>query len=514
MSGLDKKEDWALTRGILLLLKNSADTLKFWIDRINKSREGKHSPALIGWGAALVSGLLLILMLFVPPYLGLSDDGSFARVANPAGIYHYEDTDENLYFNYYVKGYLSLSVPSDSAQRHISSQSLFIRTAKWLDALFTRDNHFDLRFLALLYGILFIPALALLVKQAAQRMSNFSERAVIGFTGVLFFTDVSYITYFSSFYVEAMMYICFLLCIGAALALQEEKHNGRYLLLYTAAGILLITAKFQCAVIGIFLGILCVKFLFIKEGMLWRAGCITCALMLFLSMMVSLSYIPKDFTQASKYHAMTRGVLLQASDPEKALAEFGIDAAYSVLTDTNSNDSFPFINPNNKSLEEGFFNKYNNIQIAYYYMKHPKAMLAMLDISVKSAFNLRPSVSGNYEKSVGMPKMAKSLFWSLWSNFKTRSAPRTIGYIIVLLAAAILLFRQHQASDVSRYRLRGSIPLETILMVLFIGLSQAVLTIVNSGDAEMTQHLFLFSVSIDVVTYFCFAEVLHKINII
>jgi len=513
MNTYNQNDDWTVTRRFLLKLKKIVSTLKAWIDSVNKNREGKYTPTFIGWCGALVSALLLIVMLFVPPYLGMSDNGSFAREANPVGIYHLDNTDEDLYFNYYVKEYLSLA-QDGASQVSISSQRLLINVAKALDGFFTHENIFDLRFLALLYGILFIPAIALLIKQAALRAKTFSESVVIGLLGVLIFADVSYVTYFSSFYAEPIMYIGILSCIGAALALQSEKHNLRYLIIYTISGILLTASQNQSATIGVFLGILCVRFIFINKNVLWRLGCICSVLLLFTSVLVSLYYIPTTYNQTSKFHAMTRGILLQSTDPEQTLKEFGINSSYTVLTDTSSNDYYPFINPDNKVLEKDFYDRYNATEISYYYLRHPKAMLAMLDISVKSAFNFRGEYSGNYEKSQGMPKKAKSLFWSLWSSFKINSAPRTIGFIIVLLLASIMLFRQKSIKTAEKYKHRRAIPLEALLIVFCIGISQAIITIVNSGDAEMSQRLFLFSVAVDILIYFCFAEVLHRLKII
>ena len=508
-----QNDDWTLTRRILLTLKKGVGTLKIWINKVNKNREGKYTPKFIGICCAFLSTLLLIVMLFIPPYLGMSDNGSFAREANPVGIYHLDNTDEDLYFNYYVEEYLSLA-PDMSSEASISSQRLLIYVAKAIDTFFTHDNLFDLRFLALLYGLLFIPAIALLVKQAVQRAKTFSESVVIGVLGVLIFADVSYVTYFSSFYSEPIMYIGILLCVGTALALKDENHNVRYLTLYTISGIALTMSENQCAVIGIFLGILCVKFIFINRDVLWRLGCITCVILLFVSVMLSIYYIPTTYDQTSKYHAMTRGVLLQSTEPEETLKEFGIDSSYAVLTDTSSYDNYPLIDPDNKVLKKGFYDRYDAIEISYYYLRHPKAMLAMLDISVKSALNFRGEYSGNYEKSAGMPKMAKSLFWSIWSSFKANSAPRTIGFVIVLIIATIILFRQKSIKIVDTYKNRSSIPLETMFMIFCIAISQAVITIVNSGDAELSQHLFLFSVVIDILIYFCFSEVLHRLNII
>ncbi len=507
------KDEWKKTRFIFSSLSKLAAFAKKTVTGLNKNREGKYSITVIGLGAGLLALLLLVIMLFVPPFLGMSDDGSFARRINPAGIYHREDTGENLYFNYYVREYLSLA-PESGFFTGLTGQRALIFAAKGLDSLFTRDSIFDLRFLALIYGLLYIPAIVLLVKQAAYRVKTFTESVVMGLAGVVIFADVSYITYFSSFYTEPLVLISIIFCTGAALALQQEKHNMFYLIVYTIFGILLTTIENKYAIAGLFLGILGVKFMFVDKRLLWRSGCIVSVLLLFLSVMFSAGYAPSAYTLSSKYNAMTRGVLLQSTDPEETLREFGIDSSYTILADTSSNEQYPLLDPENKDLKQGFYDRYNPAEIAYYYLKHPKSLVAMLDISVKAAFNIRRDFSGNFEKGAGMPKMGRSLFWSLWSSFKTNSVPKTIGFLLVLLAAIVLLFRQKAVKIIGSYRQRSSIPLEVMLVIFFIGISNAIITIVNSGDAEMIQNLFLFSVSLDIIIYFSLAEVLHRLKIL
>ena len=513
MNMKNNKDEWKTARFIFSGLSRLAAFSKKTVAGLNKNREGKYSITVIGLGAGTLVLLLLVIMLFVPPFLGMSDDGSFARRINPAGIYHREDAGENLYFNYYVREYLSLA-PVSGFFAGLTGQRALIYAAKGLDGLFTRDNIFDLRFLALIYGLLYIPAIFLLVKQAAYRVKTFTESVVIGLAGVVIFADVSYITYFSSFYTEPLVLISIIFCAGAALALQQERYNMFYLIIYTIFGIVLTTIENKYAITGLFLGILGVKFVFIDKGLFWRTGCIAAVLLLFLSVMFSAAYAPSSFTLSGKYNAMTRGVLLQSTDPEETLREFGIDGSYSILADTSSNEQYPLLDPENKDLKQGFYDRYNSAEIAYYYFKHPRSLVAMLDISVKAAFNIRRDFSGNYEKGAGMPRMAKSLFWSLWSSFKTNSIPKTIGFLIVLLVAIVLLFKQKSVKIIKGYRQRSSIPLEVMLVIFFVGVSNAIVTIVNSGDAEMVQNLFLFSVSLDLIIYLSLAEVLHRLKIL
>jgi len=137
----------------------------------------------------------------------------------------------------------------------------------------------------------------------------------------------------------------------------------------------------------------------------------------------------------------------------------------------------------------------------------------MLDVSISSGMNLRRSNCGNYEKSVGLPKMARSLFWSAWSTFKLTSAPRTIGYLFILTAGIVLLFYKGYSIRPLEDR-RSTVFLDMLLMVLAVLLVQAITVILNSGDAEMIQRTFLVGFGLDIMTYCVFAELLHKINIV
>lgn len=506
----NENDDYRRIRIGLQILDKIRKGIRDLTDRINTRMKGKYSPTLIGIYAGLASAILMIIMLFIPPYLGMSNDGRFLRVMNSVGIYNFDGDSKDLYFNYYVRRYSTVTTGFEQSGI-FSSLTILVRIALTINNIFVKDNVFDMRFLALVYGIIFIPTLMLLVKQAARKVDNFTEGAVIGIAGVIVFSDVSYITYFSSFYAEALVFICFLLCIGCALSLQEKEKNDLWLILYTISGLLLITTERQYSLSGIILGIFALVFIFIKKEFNWRAGCILAAFVLVLGSFVSYYFMESDFSLSSKFNAMTRGVLLQSSNPENTLAEFGIAPNYSVLADVDSNYAFPLTKPYNKALDKGFYDKYNTFNIISYYVKHPGSMISMLDISVKSVFNTRNDYSGNYEKSSALNPRQKSLFWSSWSTFKMRSAPKTIGFIIVLIIA-VFIIRAANKDELEDER--KIIAFQTMLLVIAIGVSHAIMTIIMSGDSEFSSHLFIFGVSIDLLCYFCFSEILHKLNII
>lgn len=479
-------------------------------DYINIRMQGKYSPNLIGVYAGIASAILLIIMLFIPHYLGLSDDGRFSRVMNSVGISNFDSNSDDSYFNYYVRRYSTVTTGVEQTS-YFSSLTIFVRVALAINNLFIKDAVFDMRFMALVYGIIFIPTVMLLVKIAARKVDNFTEGAIIGAAGVIIFSDVSYITYFSSFYAEALVFVCFLLCIGCALSLQKEGKDDFWLILYTLSGILMITGERQYALSGIFLGIMALTFIFIKRKFNWRIECIVASFILVLTSFFSFYFIESDFTLSSKFHAMTRGVLLQSKNPEETLLEFGIEPNYSVLADINANFDYPLTKAYNKALEIGFYDKYDTFDIVSYYVKNPGSMISMLDLSVKSVFNTRIDYSGNYEKSAGYNPKAKSLFWSAWSTYKMRSAPKTIGFVFVLIIAVFIIATANRVNIEDK---RSPILLQTMILIILVGLSQSIMTIVMSGDAEFSGHIFIFGVSIDLLCYFSFSEILHKLNII
>lgn len=482
-------------------------------NKVNLRMKEKYSANLVGVSAAILCVLLLIIMLFVPPYLGVADDGSISKVMNSSGIYYVEDKAEDIYNNYFIKTYTTVSKDNNVKDDYMSSQVIMVKLAVAVDNFFTQDNYFDIRVLSLIYGLLFIPAIWLIVTQAALRVLFFSEGIIIGIVGVVIFADVSYITYFSSFYPEAIWHISFLYCVGLGLSLCRKRFREVKIVLFTIFGVILTTSKWQCGVIGLLLAALCVKKIFLDQRVIWKITCILMAFILSITTFVSYFTIEDDFTITSKYHAMTRGVLFQSKNPEETLKEFNIDASYSILADTSSYNNYPLVDANNDLLKEDFLDKYNTRDIVFYYVKHPLSMIGMLDISVKSAFNIRRDYSGNYEKSTGMKEKAKSLFWSSFSTFKVRSAPRTIGYLIILVIACFMLFGERRKLGVRKDESK-EIYLDVMILVLCIGLSQGIITIIRSGDAEMIQHGFILGAAIDIITYFAFAEILHKLNII
>lgn len=483
--------------------------------RINSGMEGKYSPSLIALLAAFVAAVLMILMLFVPNYLGVGDDGSFYRVMEAAGISYVTDTVSRESSDFFNRVYSFDPFKYPHGERMFNSQVLIVKAAVRLDNLLTGDNYFDIRVLALIYGIFYVPAVYLLIKQACMRVKSFSEGIVIGFSGILIFADVAYLTYFNSLYPEAVWFISLLYCIAGAVSFQESRGILRELgslLLIAVSGMILMTSRAQCAFTGIIFALFCLKILFTRREWSFRVACVLTSFVLSIISIAGMAGLESDFTQTDKFHAMTRGVLFGASNPAETLIEFGIDPSFELLADASAYDPIPLVKVEEEIIRDDFINKYSVADIGRYYIRHPGKFIRMMDIAIKSCFGIRRDQCGNYEKSAGLPGGARSPFWSLFSTFKNSSAPKTIGYLLVLVIAACLLFgKEYSLRPVEDKK--STVLLDSIAVLLLICISQAGVTIINSGDAAMIRHCFLVSASMDIMTYFVFAQIAYRLNI-
>jgi hypothetical protein len=490
--------------------------IKGFLRKVNSKMEGKYSPSLLALAVTVITALIVSSILFLPNYLGVAGDGSTDDIMRSAGIYYIDKEPGKIYNNYFVKTYSTIASGEDMPGKTMNSQVILIKLAKVLDNVFTRDNYFDIRFLAFLYLLLYLPAVYLIIKQVCQRVKQFSEGFFIAAAGLIIFSDIGYVTYFNSFYPEAIWFITMLYCAGASMSFQKERTvywDFSSLILFLASAAILVSSRSQCAVIGFLFAVYVIRLIFVRRSFIWGASCIAAAFMLSILAILCIFLSPSDFSQTSKFHAMTRGVLFGSSNPAKTLGEFGIDSSYELLTDASAYDYLPLVKSGDDSLYHGFMDQYTTSDITVYYLRHPGSLLGMIDVSIGAGMDIRRTNCGNYEMSAGFPEKARSLFWSGWSTFKMTSAPRTIGYLLLLTGAIFFLFYKGYSLRPTKDR-RNTIFLDLLMMLLGVLLSQSVVVIINSGDAEMVQRMFLVGLSLDIMTYCVFAELQHKIKIV
>lgn len=480
------------------------------LDLRMKSRYSPHLMALLVCGCVFI---LAAIMLFVPPFLGTSNDGSFDMLLQDVGLQRLDQESQDVYYNYYERQYLIEPSPYPAMQSNPVVR-VFTNAAIFLDTLITRDGIFDLRVLALLYLLLYLVALYPMARFLLSRVNHFSEGIFIALLTVLIFSDASVIVRFASFYVEPILLIAFLGVIGGLLMQTEQKPMPWMLIVMSGCMLLMILTNAYCAIGGIVVTAVCIRAMTLRKDGLWRGLCVFFAMLMSVMSIVGFFQLSEQNSPRRQYHALTRGPLLQSEDPEETLASFGIAARYSVLADTYSDQNYPVVIAESGVLDVGFLDQYTISDILLYYIRHPGDMISMIDIGVKAAFVTRPSYSGNYERSAGLPEQAKTPFMSIWSTFKSQSAPRTIGFLAILIVAILVVYYRRSKPFPSAEERRQSFLFEALVALVVFSLFELATVILCSGDAELVRESYVMGVSLDLFTILFISEVLHRTNII
>ncbi len=489
--------------------KNNIKTIRQRVsgfkNNINNRMDKKHMDFYIVFLAAAFCVLLTCLMLFVKPVAGVADDGTVLSVITGSGLAYPNDIIQSK--DYFVKEYV---IKSFGTLGYRSVQTIIIGIAKAIDYFITGSMRFDIRFLGLVYIILYIPAIMLFIKAAIKRLKNFSQKVFMAVCAVIMFCDAGYITYFNSFYPEALIFISLLYMSAAAVNLCKAGRYGYlWIVLFATFGIVLCFVRRYCFFIGFAGALFCFLLINNKKEEKYAITAFICGFSLIISSFCSLFILKDDFNRADKLHSMTRGVLLQSINPENTLSDFGIDMSYSLLTDVSAFDLFPATNGYDAVLEKEFLNRYDIWDIYRYYIKHPLNMAAMLDIAVKANIEVSREDCGNFEEADSINPGERTLFWSAYSMFKNRSMPKTIGFFVILIIVNIALNIGKSSKDK-----KGGVYLSFIGMLTLFTIFTSCFVIVKSGDAALIQYNGQLGMVMDIILFFTIGETLERLNIL
>jgi len=468
-----------------------------------------YSPWKMAFFGMSVIMIISVILLFIPSYTGLADDGSLSGIMSAAGLGYRAQDQEQTAGAYFVRVYLHSVESGDGVSFHI----FLIKIAETIDNWFTSDNLFDVRFLALLYLIFFLPAIYLLFGEILERVRYPSEALFLIILGILIYGDVSYISFFNSLYPDALAIIMLTYILALCLSLQKENSRMNQLSLVglTFAGVVMTFTERCCTAVVIVLVIFCLRQTMMDEAQIQvRVLAALTAAVLMAAAVVGASIGESRFTQDSKLNAMTSGVLLESMNPRKSLESFGIDSRFELLTDTSSYADYPLVTSGNEDLVKNFYPHYDMVKLGFYYVRHPAAWISLIELGTRAAFNIRRDYIGNYELGSGYAEAARSPWFSAFSNFKMTSAPGTIGYLIVLSISYSALLRKKRT--VLMTTRRRSIAVDSFWMAIGTGIVFTTGIVLQSGSSELARYNVIYSLCIDFVTFLFMAEILHRLN--
>src|SRR5581483_5289723 len=134
----------------------------------------------------------------------------------------------------------------------VSSETLLVIPAILANTLLMKDGSFDVRFIGIIHSAVFLTAFWLfapLIENTNRRL-----RFIIYGAAVLIFCDAMYVTPLNSFYMDESPYLFLLLSVALYLRVMRW-HSPRDVFFLGLALLLLVTAKTQHAVIGLWIAL-------------------------------------------------------------------------------------------------------------------------------------------------------------------------------------------------------------------------------------------------------------------
>lgn len=428
----------------------------------------KGTWRLLPWlGAALLCGW----MLFHRPIHGMADNMDFWRVMEPAGI-----------------SYSAPVVPLAHVTREFSFASpspTSITTSAALPALLASaparlvSPQFDIRFLSVLYFLLFFSGLALLC------LSFGHWPFLLGIAWLAI--EPSLFLHFNSFFSEAFAIALWPWMIWALLGVHRAGEKKHWLVL-AASAFLLATSKFQFVLVPLLL-LLGLRI----SSSPWRRPV---SFSLLLAFAASLSFAlatsgHRNLSLLNRYQSIFTGLSPLAHEPGQPLRALGIPEGYHYLSGGNL-----FAPPLNGNLPPDLrqaVEKTSFWRIGLLYLSTPGVLLHSLP-ALQSALAVTPlGYLGNYEAGAAPPRATLHFPWQL---SRIRDAVFSFGpwlsWLIPALAA-FLCFRMWR-----RQRRLDALHC-LMLFLLFHFLSQLGVCLLGDGLYSLHRHLLSARFSLDLL---------------
>ena len=441
------------------------------------------------WCALLLGIGILTVILFIPPYIGMADNGDFPRILSSGGIAPLNDsyTYEEKYFKYAHSQYDYGRFGLDYA----SSQAIVVFIAGVIGRIWNVD-HFDMHVLGVIYSLILLVTLTVFIRAARGQLWLQCLLAA----GMLFvFFDIGYTAYFQSFYGEPVSLLSLLLAIGAALLIVKQPRPAIWMLyVLFAAAWMLSTSKLQNAGIGLVVTIYYLTLYRIRSDRVWKytvaGGCI----IMIASTVSMYAFGPKELKQINLYQTIFYGILKDSADPALDLRDLGIPEKYQVLAGTNYFQNDTVIPQDSPDLYRDVYSRLGHVDIVKYYATHPSRIVDKLQAAARNASFIRPYYLGNYELSAGKPPGTMSFTYGIWSEGKKKWIPSSLmfyglSYVVIGILIAYEWFR---------CRIKRNL-LKVVLLIGGMSIMAVAIPLIGDGEADLGKHLFLFNATFDML---------------
>ncbi|HVW11522.1 MAG TPA: hypothetical protein VHC90_23215 [Bryobacteraceae bacterium] len=395
------------------------------------------------WDFAFTGAVLLLLVwqLFIPPALSVANDHDFEKILGHI-CYAPVETTQTPFFDYAVLHYAYDGDSCIDWPMRTTNEAAFA-AGWWLNSTFHSQIDFDLRYMGIVYGLIFFAGF--LTMQRALRRVPAKLSMIAQAAWIAVFCNAVYVPMFNTLYFDALSLATLTGALAAA-AVTVLDRGARWYWFATAALWLALLAgsKGQHAP----LALLCIPALwiaprrFLAIRALGTVAIVACA-------WVSLTTMPRFYQGEATFNALFYRILPTLPEPRSYLAETKIPISWARYSgEVAFAEDVPLRDPD---YEERFGEWFGPVQLIRLYFRHPSAawIIARENLDEASMDRVRIRMAGvphrlsNYEESQGKPPQAISHFFTVWPALKNAvfgARPLLYAFwIIAVIAAAWIL---------------------------------------------------------------------------
>ncbi len=370
------------------------------------------------WDFAFAGAVLLLLVwqLFIPPALSVANDHDFEKILGHI-CYAPVETNQTPFFDYAVVHYTYDADSCIDWPMRTTNDAAFA-AGWWLNGLFHSQTDFDLRYMGVVYGLIFFAGFITLQRALRRVPAKLSIIAQVAW--IVVFCNAVYVPMFNTLYFDALSLATLTGALAAVTVTALDRAPRWYWIAAAAVWLALLAgSKGQHAP----LALLCIPALWIRPHRLILVRAFGSAAII-ASAWISLTTMPRFYQGEATFNALFYRILPTLSDPHAYLAETKIPTSWAQYSgEVAFAEDVPLRDPD---YEEQFGQWFGPVQLIRLYLRHPSAawIIARENFDEASMDRVRIRMAGvphrlsNYEESEGKPPQAISHFFTLWPALK------------------------------------------------------------------------------------------------
>ena len=428
-----------------------------------------------------VAALVVIIMLFIPPFYGKGDDGSFYNVLLENGLYNQEGADTSFFSSVY------------GVSQNAESKFFPITLAKVLCG-FVSTTIFDIRVLGVLYLPIYLAGLYLILR--GIHIKNAVAETAVSVVAAIMLCDVGYFSYLNSLYTDAIYLCTFILMAGSALNIKNEKslNVSCVVLFMISAGILAFFGA-EGLIAGVLSGVMIFAAAFKGKGV--KAESIVCGVLtVLISAGLFIAAPANTGSETQLYGRVIDGALYKTQAPEEDLKGIGLDSKYASFSGISYYDALKEDGALNPAFKEEL-QKVSRGDVLMFYIKNPSRFINVLSDAGKNA----PFLTQSYIKTQSNTNYSIKKAPAIWSFCRRFLTPASF-WIILAIAAVAMVWSVMKFGKNFKMSLAGVL-LAVSSITFFIG------AILRSGLMGISRNLLLHQCAFDIMLVLIVTEAIN-----